>query len=95
MQDAQAAVQKILGQGVVLRVRLRGQATRDVLDVLPLDLPAISHLSPSAVVAALVCLEQRGVVRRVSETVHPHDSSEYWVTWCMVQGTTSDLGSKG
>ena len=82
MQDPVAAVEMFLGKGAVIRTRLRERTEDEVIDLLPVDYPAIPGVSAEAVVAALVTLERRGVVRRARERVHPYDSAEYLVTWC-------------
>ena len=69
--------------------RLRERTVDKVIDLLPVDYPAIPGVSAAEVVAALVTLERRGVVRRARERVHSYDSAEYLVTWCHA-GATRD-----
>ena len=83
MHDTLAVVEAFLTRGGVLRTRLREQARGEVLDVVPAELPAIPDVSPAEVAAALLTLEQRGMVWRMCERVHPWDSTEYRVTWCI------------
>ena len=89
MPDPVAAVEAFLGKGAVIRTRLRERTAKEVVDLLPVDHPAIPGVSAEEVMAALVTLERRGVVRRTRERVHPHDSAEYRVTWCRA-GETHD-----
>jgi hypothetical protein len=89
MGDPVAAVEAFLGKGSVIRTRLRERAADELIDLLPIDHPAIPGVSAAEVIAALVMLEQRGVVRRARERVHPYDSAEYLVTWCRA-GVTHD-----
>lgn len=83
MRDPVAAVEAFLGKGAVIRTRLRERTAEEVIDLLPVDHPAIPGVFAEEVVAALITLERRGVVRRARERVHPHDSAEYLVTWCL------------
>jgi hypothetical protein len=82
MIDPITAVETFLANGQVIQTRLRERATDEVLDLLPMQQPAIPDVSLTDIVAALVMLERRGVVRRVSEKVCAQDSTEYVVTWC-------------
>ena len=68
MRNSVAAVEAILRQGVVIRTRLRERTAEEVVDLLPIDQPAIPGVSAAEVVAALITLEQRGVVRRARGT---------------------------
>lgn len=82
MRTPVAAVEAFLGKGAVIHTRLRERTAEEVVDLLPVDHPAIPGVSAEEVVAVLVTLEQRGVVQRARERVHPHDNAEYLVTWC-------------
>lgn len=66
MHEILTAVEVLLARAGVMWTRLREQGAGD---------------APPAVVAALVTLEQRGVVQRGCEHVHPQDSTEYRVAW--------------
>jgi hypothetical protein len=81
MTDPIIAVETFLASGQVIQTRLRERATDEVLDLLPVQQPAIPDVSLTDIVAALVMLERRDVVRRESEKVCAQDSTEYVVTW--------------
>lgn len=59
MRDPVAAVETFLGKGSVIHTRLRERTADEIVDLLPVDHPAIPGVSMEEVVAALVTLEQR------------------------------------
>lgn len=81
MHEIVTAVEVLLARAGVMWTRLREQGAGDVLDLMPVEALALPGLAPPAVVAALVTLEQRGVVQRGCARVHPQDSTEYRVAW--------------
>ena len=81
MYETLAAVEAWLAGAGRLWTRLREQGAQDVLDLMPCEAFALPGCTSPAVVAALLTLEQRGVVQRGHPRVHPHDSSEYHVVW--------------
>jgi hypothetical protein len=89
MHEILTAVEMILARAGVMWTRLREQGAGDVLDLMPVEALALAGFAPPAVVAALVTLEQRGVVQRGCARVHPHDSSEYHVVWRLAREAPS------
>lgn len=81
MYEIVTAVEECLARVGVMWTRLREQGAGDVLDLMPMDARVFPGLASPAVMAALVMLEQRGVVQRGCERVHPQDSTEYRVAW--------------
>lgn len=81
MHETLVAVEAWLARVGRMWTRLREQGAGEVLDLMPVDAFALAGFPPTAVEAALVTLEQRGVVQRGCARVHPQDSTEYRMVW--------------